>query len=377
MTAARRDVAVIGQGLIGLSTAVALARRGRSVVALDALGSAHPLTSSTGASRSIRAAYANPLYVRLALEALASWRALEVETGRSILHLTGQVDLAPAAMLDELEAGMAGEGIAARRLDDDGLAAVFPELRLGPGERALYHESGGTVLAAEGMAALADVASDLDVELAAPERVNRIDLAGDGAALHTDARTVEADAVVVAAGPWAGELLSPLGVDLPLSPGVAQVTYVDVPHLVGRPGIADWSIEDSGRGVYGHRQAATTTASASMVRASVCRATPSPARSIRFTRSGAASSIKVGGHVGEHRHPPPASTVPPLSRYRACSSGPTVAGSPSAVQAMPSADSSTVHHQHDQPGRWCPGSTKPVSTSSARQTPMATSTGFA
>jgi glycine/D-amino acid oxidase-like deaminating enzyme len=108
MTAARRDVAVIGQGLIGLSTAVALARRGRSVVALDALGSAHPLTSSTGASRSIRAAYANPLYVRLALEALASWRALEVETGRSILHLTGQVDLAPAAMLDELEAGMAG-----------------------------------------------------------------------------------------------------------------------------------------------------------------------------------------------------------------------------------------------------------------------------
>ena len=252
MTAARRDVAVIGQGLIGLSTAVALARRGRSVVAFDALGSAHPLTSSTGASRSIRAAYADRLYVRLALEALASWRALEVETGRSILHLTGQVDLAPAAMLDQLEAGMAAEGIAARRLDADGLAAVFPELRLGPGERALYHDSGGTVLAAEGMAALADVASDLDVELAAPERVNRIDLAGDGATLRTDARTVEADAVVVAAGPWAGELLSPLGVDLPLSPGVAQVTYVDVPRLVGRPGIADWSIEDSGRGVYGH-----------------------------------------------------------------------------------------------------------------------------
>ena len=252
MTAARRDVAVIGQGLIGLSTAVALARRGRSVVALDALGSGHPLTSSTGVSRSIRAAYAEPLYVRLALEALASWRALEVETGRSILHLTGQVDLAPAVMLDELEAGMAAEGIATQRLDADGLAAVFPELRLGPGERALYHDSGGTVLAAEGMAALADAASDLGVELAAPELVAGIDLDGDDVTLHTDARTLEACIVVVAAGPWAGELLSPLGVDLPLSPGVAQVTYVDVPHLVSRPGIADWSIEDSGRGVYGH-----------------------------------------------------------------------------------------------------------------------------
>ncbi|MFI5050946.1 MAG: FAD-dependent oxidoreductase, partial [Gaiellales bacterium] len=191
MTAARRDVAVIGQGLIGLSTAVALARRGRSVVALDALGSGHPLTSSTGVSRSIRAAYAEPLYVRLALEALASWRALEVETGRSILHLTGQVDLAPAVMLDELEAGMAAEGIATQRLDADGLAAVFPELRLGPGEHAMYHDSGGTVLAAEGMAALADAASDLGVELAAPELVAGIDLDGDDVTLHTDARTLE------------------------------------------------------------------------------------------------------------------------------------------------------------------------------------------
>jgi sarcosine oxidase len=252
VTAARRDFAVVGQGVIGLSTAVALARRGKSVIVLDALGSGHPLTSSTGASRSIRAAYAEPLYVRLALEALAAWRSLEVETGRSILHLTGQVDLAPAVMLDEIEAGMAAEGVASRRLDADGLADVFPELRLRPGEQALYHDSGGTVLAAEGMAALADVAADLGAELAAPEPVSRIELADDGVHLRSDARTVEAESVVVAAGPWSGELLSPLGIDLPLSPGVAQVTYVDVPHLVGRPGIADWAIEESGRGVYGH-----------------------------------------------------------------------------------------------------------------------------
>jgi sarcosine oxidase len=70
--------------------------------------------------------------------------------------------------------------------------------------------------------------------------------------VRTDIRTLEADAVVVAAGPWAGDLLRPLGVDLPLTPAVAQVTYIDVPQLVGRPGIADWSIEASGRGVYGH-----------------------------------------------------------------------------------------------------------------------------
>ena len=146
-------------------------------------------------------------------------------------------------MLDELEAGMAGEGIAALRLDDDGLAAVFPELRLGPGAGAVSRERRHRARGG-GDGGARRRASDLDVELAAPERVNRIDLAGDGAALHTDARTVEADAVVVAAGPWAGELVSPLGIDLPLSPGVAQVTDFDAPRLVARPGIADWAIED-------------------------------------------------------------------------------------------------------------------------------------
>jgi sarcosine oxidase len=246
------DFAVVGQGLIGLSTALALGRRGQSVVALDALRAGHPLTSSTGASRSIRAAYAEPLYVRLALEAMASWRALEAETGRSILHLTGQIDLAPEAMLDEIESAMAAEGLVARRLDAAGMAALFPELRLDSGEKALYHDSGGTVLAAEGMAALADAASDLGVELAAPERVTGVEIAGGGARVHTDARMIDAGAVVVAAGPWADELLRPLGVELPLTPAVAQVTYIDVPQLVGRPGIADWAIEDSGRGVYGH-----------------------------------------------------------------------------------------------------------------------------
>lgn len=252
MSARRADVAVVGQGLIGLSTAVALARRGRAVVALDALGPGHPLTSSTGASRSIRAAYAEPAYVQLALEALASWRALEEETDRTILHLTGQVDLASEAMLVDLERAMAAEGIVARRLDADTIADVFPELHLEPGERALFHESGGTVLADQAMGALADAATDLGVELSAPERVERIARDGDGARLETASRTIQADRAVIAAGPWSAELLAQLHIELPLSPGVAQVTYFDVLQLVGRPGIADWAIEDSGRGVYGH-----------------------------------------------------------------------------------------------------------------------------
>ncbi len=245
------DVVVVGQGLIGLATTLALARRGRRVVALDALGSGHPLTSSTGASRSIRTAYTEPAYVRLAREAIDAWRALEAETGHTILHLTGQVDLGPADLLDHLGEGMAAEGIESRMVDAAALASAFPELRLAPGEHALHHATGGTVRASEGMDAMAVAAERLGAQLVR-ERVTELVPGHGEAQITTGTRALRAAMVVIAAGPWASELLLPLGIDLPLTPAVAQVTYFDLPALVGRPGIADWGIEQSGRGVYGH-----------------------------------------------------------------------------------------------------------------------------
>jgi sarcosine oxidase len=56
---------------------------------------------------------------------------------------------------------------------------------------------------------------------------------------------------VIAAGPWSGELLRTVGIHLPLAPAVAQVTFLQAPRLVDRPGIADWLME-GGVGVYGH-----------------------------------------------------------------------------------------------------------------------------
>src|SRR6476660_3726082 len=96
------DVVIVGAGIFGLSTACELARRGHTVLAIDRFGSGHPATSSTGASRSIRIAYDHTFYVDLALEAIAGWRRLESETGRTILLLTGQVDLGPQGKLEDM-----------------------------------------------------------------------------------------------------------------------------------------------------------------------------------------------------------------------------------------------------------------------------------
>jgi sarcosine oxidase len=181
-----------------------------------------------------------------------AWRRLEAETGRTIVHLTGQVDMGPEEVLAPIAGAMAAEGVAVRRLDAAGVSETFPELHLSAGEEALFHASGGTVLAPEAIAALSEAAARAGAALSAPEPVVRIELGAAEALVATPARELRAGRVVVAAGPWSGGLLAELGVVLPLSPAVAQVTYVDVPAFVGRPGIAEWSVDADGRGVYGH-----------------------------------------------------------------------------------------------------------------------------
>jgi len=81
----------------------------------------------------------------------------------------------------------------------------------------------------------------------------RLDVSGADATVETDrGRVIRSATVVVAAGPWLGGLLADVGVELPLAPAVAQVTFVGLPSLEDRPGVADWEIDERGAGVYGH-----------------------------------------------------------------------------------------------------------------------------
>jgi sarcosine oxidase len=245
------DCIVVGGGVFGLATALELAKRGRKVAVVDRLGSGHPATSSTGASRSIRIAYDQPLYVKLAQEAIASWRRFEAETGRKILHLTGQIDLGPAAKLHSIAKTVQSLGGEIRECDAAELKRLMPELTPRSDGIALYHPQAGTVMAEQGMLALAEAAKRKGVAIFAPERVTKIDVASKPATVVTDKQRLRATRIVLAAGPWSGALLADLGIHVPLAPAVAQVTFLDAPSAVDRPGIAEWEVDASG-GTYGH-----------------------------------------------------------------------------------------------------------------------------
>ena len=134
----RRDVVVVGAGVMGLASAWALKRAGRDVAVLEQFEVGHPYGSSHGASRIFRFAYSETEWVALAQEALPLWRELEQESGTEVLSLTGLLDSSgdSAALRSALDACSAEyevleEGETARRFGIELEGEVVLELHGG------------------------------------------------------------------------------------------------------------------------------------------------------------------------------------------------------------------------------------------------------
>jgi sarcosine oxidase len=161
----------------------------------------HERGSSHGRSRIFRLAYAEARWVELAREALASWRTLERETGETLLELEGLLELAPSDadssrdVLDEC-------GVAWEPADPQRYGVAMPD-----GWSALLQPEAGVVRAD---AALRTFLHGIPLETGV--RVERLD-------------DVDADVVVVAAGPWARKLLAGAGIELPVTETRETVAY--------------------------------------------------------------------------------------------------------------------------------------------------------
>jgi sarcosine oxidase len=186
-------VAVVGAGVMGCAASWALAERGADVTLYEQFDPEHTRGSSHGRTRIFRLAYPEPQWVELAQWALEGWRELERATGRELLGLHGLVELCSSVEVssrDVLEA----RGIEHRLLDQDELRAHRVELPVG--WIALWQPDAGVVLAEEARHAF------LAVGQPHLETQHRIDSLDD----------VDAEVVVVTAGPWITKLVPGLPV---------------------------------------------------------------------------------------------------------------------------------------------------------------------
>lgn len=196
----RPTAVVVGAGVIGAATALALARRGWRVTLLEQRTVGHAGASSGGESRLLRSSHGGDRwYAQLSWDARQAWRRVEAETGDDVLVETGLVWFARREHSWEAasEQVCVDLGIPVERFGPERVATLFPSVHTDDLAFGLWEPHAGVLRARVGVRALVSRAVQLGVDLRedAPARP-------DAEAVRVGGRVLRADRIVWACGPW-------------------------------------------------------------------------------------------------------------------------------------------------------------------------------
>ena len=204
------DVIVVGAGGMGSAAAFELARRGRSVLALEQFPLVHDRGSSHGHTRIIRRAYyEHPAYVPLVRRAFERWYDLEQRTGRHLLTECGCLGIGPpdGEVVNGVLAAAREHHLAVDRLLAADLRARFPQFRFADGSVGVLERDAGFLYVEDCVLAHLDAGRALGAQLQPEEPVTGWAANGDGVTVTTTKQTYRGERLVLTVGPWAGRLL--------------------------------------------------------------------------------------------------------------------------------------------------------------------------
>lgn len=211
------DAIVIGTGGVGSAALMHLALRGAKVLGLDRFPPAHDRGSSHGQTRIIRQAYFEHVdYVPLLLRAYALWEELEQRVGEQLYFPVGLVEAGPESgvVVAGVLAAAARHNLPIERLTPGEVHARWPGLSVPDDFAAVFEPRAGYLLVEACVRAHLSAAEGAGAELRTGIAVQSWQPDGSGVAVQTDAGRFSADRLVIAAGAWAGDLVSQLGVRL-------------------------------------------------------------------------------------------------------------------------------------------------------------------
>ncbi len=165
-------VAVVGAGIMGASTALALAERGHQVTLFEQFGSGHELGSSQGRSRIIRKAYPDAFYTAIMDEGYGLWHELQRFSSSQIVFEPGLLYFGrfeSENIRDVLEA-LQKLHVEHELLDHEQVSRIFPHLRMDPGEIGIFTPEAGWVDAAQAVRVSLERLKDLGGVLREGER---------------------------------------------------------------------------------------------------------------------------------------------------------------------------------------------------------------
>jgi sarcosine oxidase len=211
------DAIVVGLGGMGSAAACALARRGRRVLGLEQFPLVHDRGSSHGQTRIIRQAYyEHPDYVPLVRRAYEGWYRLEQRTGQHLLTECPCLSIGPpeSPLLAGVLASAREHHLPVETLVPDELRRRYPQFRYGDDCHGVLERAAGFLAVEDCVRAHLDDATTSGADLRAEEAVREWSAREDSVEVRTDRGRYTAASLVLAAGPWAPQLLAGSGVPL-------------------------------------------------------------------------------------------------------------------------------------------------------------------
>ena len=211
------ETIVLGGGTMGTAAAWELGKRGERALVLEQFGHVHDLGSHSGQTRIIRHAYAEgPDYIPLVLQADELWMELEAESGSTVYHRVGGLELAAPGMDHARRAkeAAAEHDVPFEWIDAAEVRRRWPVFNLPDDWEAGYGARSGFLDVETAMRAMGNGARHRGIEIREHTPVRSWAVDGEGVRVTTDDETYSADRLIVTAGAWAGSMLAEMGLPL-------------------------------------------------------------------------------------------------------------------------------------------------------------------
>jgi len=233
------EIAVIGAGVAGASTARHLATAGHEVVVFERFEVGHKRGSSGGTSRVFRFSYEDPAFVAMAMDALTMWRELETESLETLIVTTGGLDI--GGDIGGHVRALKEHGAEFAVLDGPEVATRWPRVSLGGDTGILFQPDAGIALADRAIAAFIKGATAAGCELRENTEVRELGVDGSAAVVTTSGGTYRARTAVVTAGAWARDLLEQVEIDLPVRVTRETVAHFGLQDEYSVPVLVEWT----------------------------------------------------------------------------------------------------------------------------------------
>lgn len=228
------DVIVLGAGAMGSAAAYYLSQAGQQVLLLEQFDLNHQRGSSNDHTRIIRYSYSKPEYIRLMQSAYPMWFALEEASGETLYTKTGGIDFGRP---DEPRFRDTLNSLQTMHIPHEVLSVSeahqrFPLFRFDEDMQVVFQEDYGVLAAEKCNQTHRRLAEQLGATILANTPVTGLKALSDGVEINTANTTYSAARVVITAGAWMNDLLSQVGITLPLIPLRVQLAYFEPENIL-------------------------------------------------------------------------------------------------------------------------------------------------